>query len=81
MKYVYYFKAIRCNRLLSEFIAKTDIGIEDFGIETEVYYMSTQKPSKIYIKKIENILKNIKNNQKLGEYLTNVKFLKVEEIQ
>lgn len=81
MKYAYCFEAIRCNRLLSEFIAKTDIGIEDFGVETEVYYISTQKPSKIYIKKIENILKNTKNNQKFGEYLTNVKFLKVKKIQ
>lgn len=80
MKYRYYFSAIQCSRMYSNFIKSCALGIEDVGVPKEISFVTDTEPKKEYIEKIEKLLNSTKEEEKLGAYFRNVKFIKAEVV-
>ena len=78
MKYKYYFNAIQCNRLYSNFMKNCGLGIEDVGVRIVISFITDKEPNKENINKMEKLLESSKNEKKLESYYRNVKFAKAE---
>ena len=53
MKYKCHFSTIQCNRLYSNFMKSCGLGIEDFGVNIQISFVTDTEPTKENIEKIE----------------------------
>ena len=78
MKYRYFFRAVQCNRVYSDFIKSCDLGISEIGVNIGISFVTDKEPTKENIKKIEDLLNSTKDEKSLSSYYTNVKCDRVE---
>lgn len=78
MKYKVYLDALQCDRFVSRFMRKCDLGIEDVGIPVIISFTLDKEPTKEVLDKIIKKHEETKEIDTFGHYLTSVKLNRVE---
>lgn len=80
MTYKITFEYLNCNRFTNAFMHECDLVHGDIGLIEKLSYTTTTEPTKEYINKMIDKLKDSKNHEELGSYMANVKLKSIEII-
>lgn len=78
MEYKLFFTALMADRICSKFMKMCDLGVEDVGVEVDMSFVTSTKPTKEYIDKIILVLESTKYYEELEKYFANVKLDRIE---
>ena len=78
MKYKYVFSAIKCDKLMCNFMRSADLGIEHIGLSVAISFLSDKELTDEEIEKTIKYLESSKERKELEQYLASVKLDKVE---
>lgn len=78
MKYKIFLDALVCEKFISNFMKKCDVGVEDVGIKVQISFETETQPTQELIDEIIAKHEATKNDKTLCHYFSNVKLNRIE---